>query len=105
MHRATLILAGLIAAAPTTVSAADGFLDRARETVQQAGKDVQAAAQQAGRSVRDFLTDHPELNRDILDFGEEVGVPGFADAKPASGPAVVLSLPQGRTGDSLTLIA
>src|SRR5580765_1992515 len=105
MNRATLILAALIAATPATASAADSFLDRARETVQQAGKDVQAAAKKAGRSVRDYLTDHPELNRDIVDFGEEVGIPGFADAKPASGPVVALSVPQGRTGDSLTVIA
>ena len=66
---------------------------------------MQAAAKKAGRSVRDYLTDHPELNRDIVDFGEEVGIPGFADAKPASGPVVALSVPQGRTGDGLTVTA
>ena len=105
MNLATPLLAALIAAAPAAASAADSFLDRARQAVQSAGEDVQAAAKQAGQSVRDFLTDHPELNRDIVDFGEEVGIPGFADPKPAAGPAVALSVPQGRTGDSLTVIA
>src|SRR5882757_8262657 len=103
--RATLVLAVLLAATPVAGHAADSFLDRARNAVQQAGKDVQSAAKKAGRSVRDFLTDHPELNRDIVDFGEQVGVPGFAEAKPAAGPIVALSVPQGRTGDGLTVSA
>jgi Protein of unknown function (DUF5818) len=105
MNPATLILAALIAAAPLAASAADNFLDRARNAVQEAGKDVQAAAKKAGRSVRDFLTDHPELNRDVVDFGDQVGVPGFAGAKPAVGPLVALSVPQGRTGDEVTVTA
>ena len=105
MHRAIFILAAMFIAAPVAASAADSFLDRAREAVQEAGKEVDAAAKKAGRSVRDFLTDHPELNRDIVDFGQQVGVPGFADAKPASGPVVALSVPQGRTGDEVTVTA
>src|SRR5207253_9603952 len=74
MNRATLVLAAAIAAAPVAAGAADGFLDRARNAVQEAGKDVQTAAKKAGRSMRDFLTDHPDLNRDIVVFGEQVGV-------------------------------
>jgi hypothetical protein len=106
MNRATLILAAMAAlAAPAAATAADSILDRARNAVQEAGKDVQAAARKAGRSVRDFLTDHPDLNRDIVDFGEQVGVPGFDEAKPAPGPVVSLSLPQGRTGDEVTVTA
>src|SRR5260370_22941889 len=104
MHRATLILAAAIAAAPAA-AAADSFLDRARNAVQEAGKDVQSAAKKAGRSVRDFLTDHPDLNRDIVDFGQQVGVPGFEGAKPVVGPVVALSAPQGRTGDEVTITA
>src|SRR5271165_6923461 len=105
INRATLILAALVAAVPVAASAADSFLDRARNAVQEAGKDVQAAAKKAGRSVSDFLTDHPELNRDIVDFGQQVGIPGFADAKPVAGPVVALSVPQGRTGDEVTVTA
>jgi hypothetical protein len=104
MNRATLVLAAVVAAAPVA-AVADGVLDQARNAVQEAGKDVQAAAKKAGESVRDFLTDHPELNRDIVDFGEQVGVPGFEDAKPAAGPVVGLSVPQGRTGDEVTVTA
>src|SRR5438045_4108030 len=48
--RAALILAALLAAAPVAGHAADSFLDRARNAVQQAGKDVQSAAKKAGRS-------------------------------------------------------
>src|SRR5262245_27254607 len=105
MHRAALALFALIVAAPVTGSAADTFLDRARNAVQQAGKDVQAAAKKAGQSARDFLVDHPELNRDIVDFGQQVGLPGFDEAKPARGPVVALSVPQGRTGDAVTVNA
>src|SRR5262249_16957983 len=61
MHRIALVLAALLVATPVAAPAADSFLDRARTAVQQAGKDVQAAAKKAGQSARDFLTDHPEL--------------------------------------------
>jgi len=105
MNRTALILAVLVAVAPAAASAADTFLDRARNAVQEAGKDVQAAAKKAGRSVSDFLIDHPDLNRDIFDFGQQVGVPGFEDAKPAAGPVVSLSVPQGRTGDEVVITA
>lgn len=105
MNSTSLILAALLAAAPVTATAADTVLDRARNAVQEAGKDVQAAARNAGRSVRDFLTDHPDLNRDVVDFGQQLGIPGFDDAKPAAGPIVRLSVPQGRTGDEVTITA
>lgn len=105
MHRAAIALALLIVAAPVAASAADSFLDRARNAVQEAGKDVQAAAKKAGQSARDFLIDHPELNRDIVDFGQQVGLPGFDEAKPATGPVIALSVPQGRTGDVVTVKA
>jgi hypothetical protein len=105
MNRTSLILAAFLTVAPAAAFAADTILDRARNAVQEAGKDVQAAAKKAGRSVSDFLTDHPDLNRDIVDFGQQVGVPGFEDAKPAAGPVVSLSVPQGRTGDEVTITA
>src|SRR5258706_13758242 len=78
-----LLLAAL-AAAPAL--AAESLLDRARDAVHDAAKTVEEAAKSAGRSVKDFLVDHPDLNRDIIDFGARVGVPGFAGetAKAAS---------------------
>jgi Protein of unknown function (DUF5818) len=105
MNPATLILAALIAAAPLAAYAEDSFLDRARQAVRDAGREVQSAAKEAGRSMRDFLTDHPELNRDIVDFGEQVGLPGFEGAKPATGPSVALSIPQGQPGAEVTVTA
>ena len=99
---AALALAGL-ALLPAAPASADSFLDQARQAVQQAGKQIGNAAQQAGRSVRDFLTDNPDLNRDVVDFGEQVGMPGFDGAKPALGPGVLVSVPQGPSGATITL--
>ncbi|MBN8994092.1 MAG: hypothetical protein J0H94_02625 [Rhizobiales bacterium] len=99
---AALALAGL-ALLPAAPASADSFLDQARQAVQQAGKQIGNAAQQAGRSVRDFLTDNPDLNRDVVDFGEQVGMPGFDGAKPALGPVVLVSVPQGPSGATITL--
>jgi hypothetical protein len=94
------VLALALAAAP---AAADSFLDKARAAVQDAGRQVGAAAQRAGRSVRDFLTDNPDLNRDVVDFGKQVGVPGFEDARAAVGPVVLVSVPQAPSGATVTL--
>jgi hypothetical protein len=106
MTRAPLrlaLLAALIVAMPLAAFAADSFLDKARQAVQEAGKQVGAAAKQAGRSVRDFLTDHPDLNRDVVDFGSQVGVPGFDGAAPVLGPVVLVSIPQAPAGAEVTL--
>jgi hypothetical protein len=97
-----LLLAVFATAAP---AAADDFLDRARQAVRDAGKEVGAAAKDAGRSVRDFLADNPSLNRDIIDFGETVGVPGFDTPKPVAGPLVGFSVPEAAPGADLTLTA
>jgi len=102
--RLALVAAALAGAAFLSAPAvADSFLDRAREAVQDAGKQIGTAAQQAGRSVRDFLTDNPDLNRDVVDFGQQVGMPGFDGAKPALGPVVLVSVPQGPSGATITL--
>lgn len=101
-----LILIALIAA---TVGAAPAvgqeFLDKAREAVRDAGKKIEDAAKETGRSVRDFLTDNPDLNRDIVDFGKTLGLPGFEEAPPASGPGVALSVAEGPPGSEVTLQA
>ena len=101
-----LILIALIAAAVGAAPAAgQEFLDKAREAVRDAGKKIEDAAKDAGRSVRDFLTDNPDLNRDIVDFGKTIGVPGFEEAPPASGPGVALSVAEGAPGSEVTLKA
>jgi len=99
-----LILCGLIAAAPPP-AAADNFLDRARSAVREADRTIEQAARNAGRSVRDFLTDHPELNRDLVDLGERAGIPGFAGAAPEPGPGVMLSVGQGQPGSEVSVSA
>jgi Protein of unknown function (DUF5818) len=80
---ATLSAAGAAAAA-------DSLLERARGAVQDAAQSIEQAAKNAGRSVKDFLGDHPDLNRDLIDFGKRVGVPGFADEAPK--PPVAVSV-------------
>ena len=102
---AVLVLAGLMAAAPSVPASADSVLDRARDAVREAGRKIDQAAKDAGRSVRDFLTDNPDLNRDILDFGQQVGVPGFEGAKPQAGPGITLSMPAGVPGAEVTIAA
>jgi hypothetical protein len=101
--RTTALATLVLALVPAVPAAADSFLDRARAAVQEAGRQVGAAADQAGRSVRDFLTDNPDLNRDVVDFGKEVGVPGFDGAKAAIGPVVLVSVPQAPSGATITL--
>src|SRR5262245_31679518 len=101
-----LILAVLITAVVGAVPAAgQEFLDKARQAVQDAGRKVDEAARSAGRSVRDFLTDNPDLNRDIVDFGQGLGLPGFAEAQPASGPVVSLSVAEGPPDSEVTVHA
>lgn len=101
----TIFAAVLLIAAPLSAGAEETFLDKAEQAVRDAGKAVEDAAKDAGRSVRDFLTDNPDLNRDILDFGAEMGVPGFEGAHPATGPTIALSLPEAVAGAELTVTA
>jgi len=90
-RRLTVLLAGLAAAFLLTAgpAAAQDLLDRARNAVQEAGKSIENAAKDAGRNVSDYLVDHPELNRDLVDLGKQLGLPGFDQAKPELGPALI----------------
>ncbi|HEV7433598.1 MAG TPA: hypothetical protein VGO22_01805 [Pseudorhizobium sp.] len=63
---------------------AGGWLDRAKQAVQDAGREIGEAATATGRSAAEYLSDNPDLNRQVLEFGQDLGVPGF-DAAPASG--------------------
>ena len=103
MNRIRLALVALLVTAPLPALAAENFLDRARDAVREAGRKIDDAAKDAGRSVRDFLTDNPDLNRDIVEFGAQVGVPGFDGARPSSGPSVALSVPEAVAGTELTV--
>lgn len=77
------------------------WLDRARKAVRDAGERVDEAARAAGRSVSDYLSDQPDLNRDILELGERLGLPGVTT--PATRGAE-LSISAG-PGDAVTLEA
>lgn len=62
----------------------DGWLDRARRAVGEAGREIGDAATATGRSASEYLSDNPDLNREVIDFGQKLGVPGF-EATPARG--------------------
>lgn len=63
------------------------FLNSARNAVRSAGERVEDAARDAGQSISDYLGERPDLNRDIAEFGERIGLPGFS-AEPSRGPEV-----------------
>lgn len=110
MHRArrpTALLAGLAAALLLTASpaAAQDLLDRARNAVQEAGKSIENAAKDAGRNASDYLVDHPELNRDLVDFGKQLGLPGFDQAGPTHGPALIAKPSPVAVGGAVELTA
>lgn len=69
-----------------------GWLERARDAVRRASDEVEEAATGTGRSVSDYLRDNPDLSRDIRDFGERVGVPGFATSPTGDGQITVAAV-------------
>ncbi|HEV7437963.1 MAG TPA: hypothetical protein VGO22_24360 [Pseudorhizobium sp.] len=77
-------------AEPSDVDAG-GWLDRAKQAVQDAGREVGEAATATGRSAAEYLADNPDLNRQVLEFGKGLGVPGF-DAAPAGGARLEATL-------------
>lgn len=77
--RPTILAAALVAFIEPV--SAQTLLDKAREAVQDAGEQIEDAARDAGRNASDFLADNPDLNRDIIDLGKRMGLPGFEDAK------------------------
>lgn len=72
-----------------TDTAAD-WLSRARDAVQEAGRQIDEAATDAGRSASDYLSQNPDLNQDIIRLGESIGLPGVA-SKPWAGPDLAAS--------------
>ena len=72
------------------------WLDRARNAVSDAGRELDDAATAAGRSVTDYLKDKPDLNRDVLSLGEKLGLPGVS-ASPSTGPALNVTIGDGDT--------
>lgn len=78
--------------------------DRAGEALREAGREIENAATRAGKSVSEYLSDNPDLNRDILEWGEWLGLPGVSP-KPEVGANLSISPDVGRPGDGVTLRA
>lgn len=99
------VVLGIALLAGPGPASAESFLDQARDAVRDAGRDIENAAKAAGRSIQDFLVDNPDLNRDIVDFGKRVGVPGFEETRPDRGARVVLMPFKAVPGDPVTVTA
>jgi hypothetical protein len=97
-----MLLAGLASAAPAS---AQTLLDQARDAVRDAGQSIEDAARQAGRDATDFLADNPDLNRDIIDLGKRMGLPGFDDARPYPGADLTVIPPTAAPGSPVVLRA
>lgn len=100
-----LAVAAILAAFAMTPAVAQTLLDKARDAVRDAGETIEDAARDAGRDASDFLADNPDLNRDILDLGQSMGLPGFGDAKPYAGAALTVAPAEVAPGAEVTLSA
>ena len=99
---AATILAAFAAAAPAS---AETLLDKARDAVRDAGEKIEDAARDAGRDASDFLADNPDLNRDIIDLGQRMGLPGFEDAKAYVGANVTVAPAEAGPGAGVMVTA
>lgn len=97
---AGLALAAILVAGPAS---AQSLLDRARDAVKETGQKIEEAAKDAGRDVSDFLVDNPDLNRDLVDLGKRLGLPGFDESRRDSGPGLVATPSPIAQGGEVTL--
>jgi len=106
-----LTLRSLLAAAAVAVVAiaqparAQSLLDQARAAVRDAQQSIEDAARDAGRDASDFLADNPDLNRDILDLGKRMGLPGFEDARVYAGASLEVAPEAAAPGAPVKLTA
>jgi hypothetical protein len=100
-----LAAAAILAAFAMAPAAAQTLLDKARDAVRDAGESIEDAARDAGRDASDFLADNPDLNRDILDLGQRMGLPGFEDAKPYAGANLAAAPASAAPGAGVMLTA
>lgn len=80
------------------------WVGQARDALRDAGEAVEDAASAAGRSVSDYLSGEPDLNRDLLEFGERLGLPGVS-APAEEGANLNASPSRGAAGSDVTLTA
>ena len=100
-----LAAAAILVAFATLPAGAQTLLDKAREAVRDAGETIEDAARDAGRDASDFLADNPDLNRDILDLGQRMGLPGFEDAKTYAGANLTAAPAEAGPGAGVMLTA
>jgi hypothetical protein len=99
---AALLGAGLAFSVP---AAAQDFLDQAREAIRDAQRSIDDAARKAGRDASEFLADNPDLNRDMIDLGKRLGLPGFEDAGPYVGARLDVTPATAAPGAVVTVTA
>ena len=56
------------------------IIGRTGDLIRDAGREIEEAARAAGQSVSDYLSGNPNIGRDIREFGERYGLPGFGAA-------------------------
>ncbi|HET7714222.1 MAG TPA: DUF5818 domain-containing protein [Bauldia sp.] len=108
MIRGSLVaLAGaaIVAVVAIETAPAQTLLDKAREAVQDAGRQIEDAAREAGRDASDFLADNPDLNRDLIDLGKRMGLPGFEDAQAYVGANLTVTPPTAGPGSGVMVTA
>ncbi|WP_421725712.1 DUF5818 domain-containing protein [Bauldia sp.] len=101
----TITLSALITAFAAPAVADETVLDKARDALRQAGEHIEDAARDAGRDVSDYLADSPDLNRDLVDFGQRIGLPGFDAARPSPGALLTVKPTTAAPGTEVALTA
>lgn len=102
----SLLAAGAVALLATAQpAAAQSLLDQARDAVHDAQRSIEDAARDAGRDASDFLAENPDLNRDIMDLGKRMGLPGFDDARPFAGASLDVLPASAAAGATVQLTA
>jgi hypothetical protein len=87
------------------------LLDRARDLLQDAGRELEEAARQAGQSVSDYLSSDPDIGQDLRDFAERY-LPDFSvstdegtGGPSGSEPGVTVTPAAPKGGEEITLVA
>lgn len=80
------------------------WVERTRRALQDTRRDIEDAAEAAGRSASEYLSDRPDLNRDILEFGERLGLPGVS-APEGRSPELNVTPSRATPGSEVTLTA
>jgi hypothetical protein len=76
------------------------LMGRAADLLRDAGTQIEQAARDAGESVRDYLASDPDISRDLRQFGERYGLPGFAQSA-----AIVVTPAAPKPGEEITVAA